>query len=69
VTRISVGNCSIVLPLAGFISRNILGFRTWMVLQAGYSITDFGAEPAFFLICYRWISLAVLSLALLDVVL
>src|SRR5882724_4132319 len=50
-TRISVGNCSMVLPLAEFILRNIFGFRTWMAPQAGYSITDFRVEPAFFLMC------------------
>src|SRR5882672_4077310 len=68
-TTISVGNCSIVLPLAEFISRNILGYQTWMGRQVRYRITDFGVEPAFFRSCYLSISLAVLSLALLDVVL
>src|SRR5882672_10320316 len=68
-TRISVWNCSIVLPLAEFISRNILGYQTWMGRQVRYRITDFGVEPAFFRSCYLSISLAVLSLALLDVVL
>src|SRR6266849_9247758 len=66
-TRISLGNCSIVLPLAEFISRNILGYQTWMGRQVRYRITDFGVEPAFFRSCYLSISLAVLSLALLDV--
>src|SRR5712664_1408306 len=50
-TRISVGNCSIVLPLAEFISRNILGCQTWMAPQAAYRITDFGVEAALFLVC------------------
>src|SRR6267378_69451 len=58
-TRISVGNCSIVLPLAEFISRNILGFRTWVGRQVRYRITDFGVEAALFLICYLSISISV----------
>src|SRR5713226_8010576 len=58
-TRISVGNYSIVLPLAGFISRNIFGFRTWIAPQAAYRITDFGVEAALFLIAYLSISISV----------
>src|SRR5882672_2347368 len=50
-TGTSVGNCSIVLPLAEFISRNIFGFRTWTASQAAYRITDFGVEATLFLAC------------------
>jgi hypothetical protein len=46
-----VGNCSIVLPLAEFISRDIFGFQTWIAPQAAYRITDFGVEAALFPIC------------------
>src|SRR6266446_1853045 len=47
-TRISLGNCSIVLPLAEFISRNILGYQTWMGRQVRYRITDFIGQAAIF---------------------
>ena len=40
-----------MLPLAEFISRNILGFRTWMGRQVRYRITDFSVEAALFLVC------------------
>jgi hypothetical protein len=40
-----------VLPLAEFISRNILGFRTWIGRQVRYRITDFSVEAALFLVC------------------
>jgi len=47
---LAVGNCSIELPVAEFISKKILGFWTWVDRQVRYRITDFSVEPALFLI-------------------
>src|SRR5882724_3532025 len=46
--RISVGNCSIVLPLAEFILRNILGFRTWMDVSGRLQHNRFPGPPCVF---------------------
>ena len=37
-----------MLPLAEFISRNILGYQTWMGRQVRYRITDFIGQAAIF---------------------